>query len=82
MTRQVWHWQQTPITIELSDAAKAYRVRTGHDPAYGARPLKRLLQKEAETALSRMILMGQICDGQTVKGDDDLSHEGLKFTVV
>jgi ATP-dependent Clp protease ATP-binding subunit ClpA len=56
-------------------------VREGYDPSYGARPLKRVLQKEIETALSRMILKGEIKDGQAVEVDYDLSTDGLKFKV-
>ena len=70
------------MTIELSDAAKSHLVRSGYDPTYGARPLKRTLQKEVETALSRMILKGEVRDGQTVKVDYDLSHDALLFKAV
>lgn len=55
------------ITLELSDAAKEYIAREGYDPVYGARPLKRFLQRQVETALSRKILQGEIRDnGQVV----------------
>ena len=59
------------IQLELTDAAKTHIVRTGYDPAYGARPLKRVIQKEIETALGRMILKGEVHDGQTVLVDAD-----------
>ena len=68
------------IEIRLTDAAKEHLVKQGYDPAYGARPLKRVLQKEIETALSRAILKGDIADGQTVEIDYEASREGLKFT--
>ena len=55
------------ITLELTDAAKAHLVKVGYDPAYGARPLKRTIQKEIETPLARMLLKGDIPDG----GDGD-----------
>jgi ATP-dependent Clp protease ATP-binding subunit ClpB len=54
------------ITITLDDAAKTHLVRTGYDPTYGARPLKRAIQKEIETPLARLILQGTVKDGQTV----------------
>jgi ATP-dependent Clp protease ATP-binding subunit ClpB len=68
------------IQIELTEAAKEYLVRTGYDPQYGARPLKRLIQKEIETALGKLILQGQICDGQTALVDYDPKREKLTFT--
>ena len=54
------------VTITLDDAAKTHLVRTGYDPTYGARPLKRAIQKEIETPLARLILQGTVKDGQTV----------------
>jgi ATP-dependent Clp protease ATP-binding subunit ClpB len=69
------------ITLELTDAAKEHLVRTGHDPAYGARPLKRVIQRELETALGRQMLRGEIRDGQAVTVDYDTSRGGLTFTV-
>jgi ATP-dependent Clp protease ATP-binding subunit ClpB len=57
------------ITLELTDAAKEHLVRTGHDPAYGARPLKRAIQREVETPLGRMLLKGEARDGQLVVVD-------------
>ena len=52
------------VTLELTDAARDYLVRVGYDPAYGARPLKRVIQHEVETALARMLLKGDVRDGQ------------------
>jgi len=54
------------IELELSDAARSHLVRTGYDPNYGARPLKRAIQREIETALARRILAGEVRDGQHV----------------
>jgi ATP-dependent Clp protease ATP-binding subunit ClpB len=54
------------ISIELTDAARTHLVRVGYDPNYGARPLKRAIQKEIETRLGRLILKGDVRDGQTV----------------
>ena len=70
------------IVIRLTDDAKAHLVRKGYDPSYGARPLKRALQKEVETVLSRMILKGDVKDGQTVEIDYDVSTDGLDFKVL
>jgi ATP-dependent Clp protease ATP-binding subunit ClpB len=52
------------ITLTLTDAARLNLVRTGFDPHYGARPLKRAIQKKVETPLGRMILKGEVRDGQ------------------
>lgn len=57
------------IQLEMTDAAKEHLVKIGFDPAYGARPLKRAIQKEVETALARLILKAEIRDGQTVVAD-------------
>ncbi|MCT1955724.1 MULTISPECIES: ATP-dependent chaperone ClpB [Dermabacter] len=57
------------ITLEVSDAAKDLLAERGFDPAYGARPLKRLVQKEIGDALARLILTGEITDDQTVSVD-------------
>jgi ATP-dependent Clp protease ATP-binding subunit ClpB len=44
-------------------------VRTGYDPAYGARPLKRAIQKKIETPLGRMLVGGKVLDGQSILVD-------------
>ena len=67
------------IAIRLTDAAKKHLVSVGYDPSYGARPLKRTLQKEIETPLARMLLKGEIRDGMTVEVDYDVSHDALAF---
>ncbi|MGA7746589.1 MAG: hypothetical protein WCA52_06235, partial [Candidatus Aquilonibacter sp.] len=54
------------ITLVLDDAAKLHIVKAGYDPTYGARPLKRTIQKEVETPLGRKILAGDVNDGDTV----------------
>ena len=54
------------ITLNLTDAAREHIAREGYDPVYGARPLKRYLQREVETRLSRKLLSGDIPDGATI----------------
>jgi ATP-dependent Clp protease ATP-binding subunit ClpB len=54
------------ITLKLTDDARLNLVRTGFDPHYGARPLKRAIQKKVETPLGRMILKGEVRDGQQI----------------
>ncbi len=61
--------EERKITLNLTDAARTYFARGGYDPVYGARPLKRFLQRELETTLSRKILSGDIADGSTVEVD-------------
>jgi ATP-dependent Clp protease ATP-binding subunit ClpB len=68
------------IRLELTEAARAHLVEIGYDPAYGARPLKRTIQKEIETALGRQLLEGKIRDGQTVQVDYDAQRAALVFT--
>ncbi len=67
------------ITLELTDAAKTRLVRVGFDPAYGARPLKRAIQKELENPLGRAILEGTIVDGTTVLADYDVKKGAMVF---
>jgi ATP-dependent Clp protease ATP-binding subunit ClpB len=67
------------ITIELTDAARTHLVRSGYDPTYGARPLKRAIQKEIETPLARQVLAGTVRDGQTLDVDFDSERGELKF---
>jgi ATP-dependent Clp protease ATP-binding subunit ClpB len=57
------------IQIELSSEAKAHLARVGYDPVYGARPLKRAIQREIETPLSRLILKGEVKDNTFVRVD-------------
>jgi len=67
------------IDLQLTDAAKEHLVRVGYDPAYGARPLKRAIQKEVETPLARMLVAGEIRDGKKVRLD--FRKEALEFEV-
>jgi ATP-dependent Clp protease ATP-binding subunit ClpB len=67
------------ITLQLTDVARANLVRTGYDPHYGARPLKRAIQKKIETPLGRLLLKGEIRDGQTVVVDADSEGGELRF---
>jgi len=66
------------IDLQLTDAARAHLVTVGYDPAYGARPLKRAIQKEVETPLARMLVAGEVRDGKKVLLDfrkDELVFE-------
>jgi ATP-dependent Clp protease ATP-binding subunit ClpB len=57
------------IELALTEAAREHIIRVGYDPAYGARPLKRAIQKELETKLARKLVGGEIRDGQRVVAD-------------
>ncbi|MGH7032029.1 MAG: ATP-dependent chaperone ClpB, partial [Stellaceae bacterium] len=54
------------ITIEVDGHASAWLANAGYDPVYGARPLKRVIQRELQNALAQQILEGRIPDGATV----------------
>jgi len=57
------------ITLLISDAAKIFIAQTGYDPVYGARPLKRFLQRELETRVARAIIGGTVIGGGTIRVD-------------
>jgi ATP-dependent Clp protease ATP-binding subunit ClpB len=67
------------IGIELTDAAVEHLAHVGYDPTFGARPLKRAIQKEVETPLARRLVAGEIRDGQNVRvnlgADQELTFE-------
>jgi ATP-dependent Clp protease ATP-binding subunit ClpB len=71
--------EERHVHLELTDAAREHLVRVGYDPAYGARPLKRTIQREIETQLGRLLLQGKVRDGQTVVVDYDSERGGLTF---
>ncbi len=58
------------IALDLTDAARAWLGRVGYDPVYGARPLKRAVQRYLQDPLADMILRGEVKDGSTVKIDE------------
>jgi ATP-dependent Clp protease ATP-binding subunit ClpB len=68
------------IQLHLTQAARAHLVHVGYDPHYGARPLKRAIQREIETPLGLQLLQGSVHDGQTVVVDYDLDRDALRFT--
>ncbi|RHP46069.1 MULTISPECIES: ATP-dependent chaperone ClpB [unclassified Clostridium] len=65
------------LKVELTDNAKSFVTDHGYDPAYGARPLRRYLQKNVETLAARIILEGNISEGQTIVIDTDEKGEKL-----
>ena len=67
------------LRVELSPAAKQFVIDGGYDPVYGARPLKRFVQKEVETSTAKLILSGQVSEGDTILLD--VENEGLKAMI-
>jgi ATP-dependent Clp protease ATP-binding subunit ClpC len=67
------------LSIELSDKAKSWLVKEGYDPVYGARPLRRAIERYVENPLSSKLLGGEFKEGDTVKVD--LGDKGLTFTL-
>ncbi|MCX8164180.1 MAG: AAA family ATPase [Aquificaceae bacterium] len=68
------------IRLELTERAKEHLVKLGYDPAYGARPLKRTLQKHIETPLANLIIRGEVVDNQRVVAD--LADGSLSFQAI
>ena len=67
------------LTVELSPAAKQFVIEGGYEPVYGARPLKRFVQKEVETSTAKLILGGQVSEGDTILLD--VENGGLKAMI-
>ena len=71
--------KEKDIKIEVSDKAKNYLLEKGTDIKFGARPLRRAIQRYLEDELSEMILKGELLDGQTV--NVDFANDKLKFEI-
>lgn len=69
--------QDKKMSLKLSDAALDWLAEVGYDPVYGARPLKRAIQKEMETPIAKQILRGELKDGDTIFVD--VKNERLVF---
>jgi ATP-dependent Clp protease ATP-binding subunit ClpC len=67
------------ITVELTDAARKWLAKEGYDPAFGARPLRRAIQKYVESPLSLELLSGKFKDGASVRVDVDPEKNTLVF---
>jgi ATP-dependent Clp protease ATP-binding subunit ClpC len=67
------------ITVELTDAACKWLAKEGYDPAFGARPLRRAIQKHVESPLSMELLGGNFKDGATVQVDVDEANNKIVF---
>lgn len=76
MGQRRWRGRSSLVAVHV------HLVRSGYDPTYGARPLKRAIQKQIETRLGRMIIGGLVGDGQEVTVDFDARKKELTFSVV
>ena len=73
------------LSVSLSEAARQWLAERGYDPVYGARPLKRVIQKELQDPLARLLLEGRIHDGEAIKVDveaDKLTINGVPGDIV
>ncbi|WP_022835407.1 ATP-dependent chaperone ClpB [Salisaeta longa] len=70
------------LTLTLTDEAKDWLAERGYDPAFGARPLKRVMQRQVSNPLAEELLSGWIADGDTVRIAYDASADGLTFETV
>ena len=71
--------KERELTFEFSDEAKAFLIEKGYDEKYGARPLRRAVEKYLEDALAEAILGGDIKAGETIKVGVKEDGKGLKF---
>ncbi|MEE2756153.1 MAG: ATP-dependent chaperone ClpB [Myxococcota bacterium] len=67
------------LTLELTDSAAEFLVRHGHDPVYGARPLKRVIQRYLENPIAKGIIAGDFNDGQTIEATLETGGDYLSF---
>jgi ATP-dependent Clp protease ATP-binding subunit ClpB len=70
------------LTVELSDAARDFIINAGYDPAFGARPLKRAIQRHIQDGLAMEILDGSFMPGDTIRVDVDTVKHRLSFAKV
>ena len=61
--------EERKLSLELTEGAKRWLADAGYDPVYGARPLKRTIQRTLQDPLARLILEGRIRDGETIRVD-------------
>ncbi len=70
---------QRRIQIELSESAREFLAKRGYDPQYGARPLKRLIQRQVQDPLAMRILEGEFGEGAVIRAELAESGDGLRF---
>jgi ATP-dependent Clp protease ATP-binding subunit ClpB len=67
------------LGITMTDGAKEYIAREGFDPAFGARPLRRAIEKQIQNPLALKVLEGEFSEGDTIEVDIDTDSGGLRF---
>jgi ATP-dependent Clp protease ATP-binding subunit ClpC len=72
--------EERGVTLALTDEARGWLAREGYDPAFGARPLRRTLQRHVESPLSRLLLRGEFAAGDHILADIKTGDTGLTFT--
>jgi ATP-dependent Clp protease ATP-binding subunit ClpB len=80
LSRLTQRIEEAGYLLEVSAAAREHLARVGYDPVYGARPLKRVIQRELQDPLALRLLKGEFRPGETIRVDADA--RGLKFTAV
>ncbi len=73
--------EQRRLTLGVTPAARLWLAEHGHDPIYGARPLRRLMQREIEDKLAQLLLAGDVSDGSVVRADVTPDSQGLTVSV-
>jgi ATP-dependent Clp protease ATP-binding subunit ClpB len=74
--------KERKISLTLTDEAKDFIINTGYDPAFGARPLKRVIQKYIQDILAMAILEGSVKNGQQILINMEEDHRGIKKTTI
>jgi ATP-dependent Clp protease ATP-binding subunit ClpB len=74
--------EERRLTLGVSPAARLWLAENGYDPVYGARPLRRLMQKEIDDRLANLLLAGEVSDGSFVRVDVAENQEALSVTTV
>jgi ATP-dependent Clp protease ATP-binding subunit ClpB len=74
--------EERRLTLGVSPAARLWLAENGYDPVYGARPLRRLMQKEIDDRLANLLLAGEVSDGSFVRVDVAENQEALSVSTV
>ncbi|MEK9536337.1 MAG: AAA family ATPase, partial [Aquiluna sp.] len=69
------------VTLGVTPAARLWLAEHGYDPVYGARPLRRLMQREIDDRLANALLAGEVSDGSTVRVDPEVDGKSLTLSV-
>jgi ATP-dependent Clp protease ATP-binding subunit ClpB len=73
--------EQRRLTLAVTPKARLWLAEKGYDPVYGARPLRRLMQREIDDRLANLLLAGEVSDGAAVVVDVDIPSESLTVKI-